>query len=353
VIRRGTEGLRRIARWRRNRSGRGALILLYHRLTKSRSDPWALSVRPSHFAEHLEVLREHARPTRLQRLSEVLLDENLPDRSVVVTFDDGYADNLHSAKPLLERYDVPATIFLTSGFTGHGREFWWDELDRILLQPGTLPERLNLSINGGLYRGDLGEAAHWSEEASWHHRKWTIHEKAPSPRHSLYRSLWELLNPLTEGERRGVLDELLTWAGAELASHPRHRLLSLEEVSVLAQGELIEVGAHTVTHPRLSALPAASQRDEIRGSKARLEEVLNRPVTSFAYPHGGRSDYTAQTVSIVREAGFARACSNFAGVVGPSTDRFQLPRIHVQDWDGDEFARRLSRWFWLSRWFHD
>jgi peptidoglycan/xylan/chitin deacetylase (PgdA/CDA1 family) len=286
-------------------------------------------------------------------LSEALLDGNLPDKSVIVTFDDGYADNLHNAKPVLERYDVPATIFLASGFIGREREFWWDELDRIFLQPGTLPERLSLSINGGTYRWELGEVARYSEGASWYHRGWRAWEEAPSSRHSLYKSLWELLNPLTEGERQRVLDELLRWAGVESMSHPSHHPLSFEEVLALAQGELIEVGAHTVTHPRLSALPAASQRDEIQGSKARLEEVLGHPVTSFAYPHGGRSDYTAQTVSMVREAGFACACSYFAGIVGQSTDRFQLPRMNVQDWDGEEFAWRLSRWLWLSRWFHD
>ena len=100
-----------------------------------------------------------------------------------------------------------------------------------------------------------------------------------------------------------------------------------------------------MTHPALSALPAALQRDEILKSKARLEEFLGSPVDSFAYPYGKRGDYTAETVAIVQEAGFSCACSNFAGVVERLSNPFQLPRMHVQDWDGDEFARRLSRWF--------
>ena len=147
-------------------------------------------------------------------------------------------------------------------------------------------------------------------------------------------------------ERRQVLDKLL-WCALTPSqrSAPTQRPLPLKEAVALAQGELIEIGTHTVIHRALSAFPAASQRGEIVESKARLEEILSRPVTSFAYPYGRRSDYTAETVDIVREAGFACSCSNFAGLVERSTDPFQLPRVQVQDWDGDEFARRLSRWF--------
>jgi peptidoglycan/xylan/chitin deacetylase (PgdA/CDA1 family) len=245
---------------------------------------------------------------------------------VVVTFDDGYADNLWNAKPILEKYDLPATVFVTSGHIGSDREFWWDELDRLLLQGGTLPERLRLSLNGTSYEWEFGELAH-----------------AGMPQHQTppYRSLHQLLRPLPEAERRPVLDELLAWAGAEPVGRSTYRALSPDELFRLAEGNLVEVGAHTVSHPVLSALPATAQLAEVQESKARLEEILGRPVISFAYPYGTRSDYTSETVAVVREAGFACACSNFSGVVRRRTDRFQLPRVIVRDWDGTEFARRL------------
>jgi peptidoglycan/xylan/chitin deacetylase (PgdA/CDA1 family) len=320
------------------------LILLYHRIADSRTDPWSLAVTPRRFAEHLDVLKQRTRPIRLQQLSEVLLGGELPPRSVVVTFDDGYADNLHNVKPLLESYNVPATVFLATGHIGCQREFWWDELDRLLLQPGTLPGTLRLSINGASYRWELGQDAHYSEDAYRRHCNWRAWENAPSLRHSLYRSLWELLHPLAATERRKVLDELVKWACAEAVVRPGYRCLSLREVLALVQSDLIDLGAHTVTHPALSTLPLDSQRDEILRSNARLQAITGRPTASFAYPYGKQSDYTAETVSIVREAGFACACCNFAGVVERSTDRFQLPRVHVEDWDGEEFARRLSGW---------
>jgi peptidoglycan/xylan/chitin deacetylase (PgdA/CDA1 family) len=92
----------------------------------------------------------------------------------------------------------------------------------------------------------------------------------------------------------------------------------------------------------LAALPVALQRDEVRRSKVDLEEILGRPVSWFAYPFGSRGTYTEESVRLVRQTGFAAACSGLPGSVELRTDRFQLPRMHVCDWDGDEFARRLS-----------
>src|SRR5215212_2473620 len=93
---RGIEGLWRTARRARGRSEKKVLILLYHRVAQSRSDPWSLAVAPRHFAEQLEALRQRATPIRLQQLFQTSFDD-LPVRPVVVTFDDGYAD-LHSEK---------------------------------------------------------------------------------------------------------------------------------------------------------------------------------------------------------------------------------------------------------------
>jgi peptidoglycan/xylan/chitin deacetylase (PgdA/CDA1 family) len=86
------------------------------------------------------------------------------------------------------------------------------------------------------------------------------------------------------------------------------------------------------------------QQEEIQKSKHCLENILGRPVTTFAYPYGGRSHYTAETVAAVREAGFDTACSNFEGAVRRGADMWQLPRFLVRDCDGDEFSRRFNEW---------
>jgi glycosyltransferase involved in cell wall biosynthesis/peptidoglycan/xylan/chitin deacetylase (PgdA/CDA1 family) len=338
----GFNRLRRTAQLFRRWFERKSLILMYHRVAEVSTDPWSLCVTPQHFAEHLEILKKHFRPIQLQQLIKALLNGKVPRRSVVVTFDDGYADNLHNARPLLECHNVPATVFLSTGYIGQGREFWWDELDRLLLQPGKLPETLRLCINGSYHQWSLGESAHYDEDAFWRHRSWRALEDPPGSRHLIYRSLWQLLQPLPESERRKILNELLAWASAKPEGRPAYRILTQQEVVALVRGGLVEVGAHTVTHPVLSTLPTALQRDEIQQSKTSLEKILGRPITSFAYPYG---DYTAETVPNVREAGFACACSTLPGVVEQDTERFQLPRVQIEDWDGQEFSRKLSLWF--------
>jgi peptidoglycan/xylan/chitin deacetylase (PgdA/CDA1 family) len=322
-----------------------ALILLYHRVSDLRSDPQLLCVSRQHFGEHLEVLRKHGYPMRLKALDQMLQRKNLGRCGIVVTFDDGYADNLHHAKPLLERYDIPATVFVATGYIDSKSGFWKDNLEQVFLQPGTLPETLHLNVKGNLYQWELGEAAYYNMEDFKRCSGWNVTRTYdPTVRQRLYRCLCQLLSPLCEVERQTVLKELLAWAGIEFQDGSVHRTLSTDEVIHLAKGGLVEVGSHTVMHPVLSLLPAAAQRDEIRGSKIHLEEILGHPVTSFAYPYGGRSHYSAETVAAVREAEFEVACSNFSGMVRRDADMWQLPRFLVRNWSGEEFSSHLREW---------
>ena len=342
---RGLGTLRRAAQWVRNRVVQGAAILLYHRIAELPTDPQLLCVTPRHFEEHLEILRKEYSPVGLWELSQGYQQGSLPQRAVVVTFDDGYFDNFANAKPLLERYDIPATVFVTTGYIGPQREFWWDELERLLLQPGTLPQTLNLMINGKPHHWNLGEAAFYSEETYERHRTWNVRTKnVCGPRQPLYSALHQLIRPLAHEEQRKMLDMLLEWAGMEPIVRSTHRTMSTDEVLCMAKGRLIDIGAHSVTHAVLSALPRAVQRTEIQGSKGRLEDIVGHSVTSFAYPYGGRFDYSAETVATVKQAGFNCACSSYEDNVRRGSDRFLLPRRIVFNWNGEEFARKLKQW---------
>lgn len=338
---RGSFRGRRLARRLWSRVTRHAAILLYHRVAEDRHDPWSLCVSPRHFAQHLEVLARHHHAVTLAALQSELQQRRMPQRSIVITFDDGYADNLHSALPLLEHWGLPATVFVASWWVGKRRAFWWDDLERLLLRPAALPASLQLYATGGWHRWSLAET---SVDLMAERRDRCDQTADPDFRRSLHQSVYDLLRPLPHGERENLLADLRAWARADPDGRSSSRPLDLDELQNMARCELIEVGAHTVHHPQLAGLSATEQQAEIEGSKRFLEDVINQPVRSFAYPFGKPTDYTSETIALTRNAGFTGACSNFPGPVRRTTDCFQLPRFYVTDCDGDEFSRRLSGW---------
>jgi peptidoglycan/xylan/chitin deacetylase (PgdA/CDA1 family) len=218
---------------------------------------------------------------------------------------------------LLERRDMPATLFVATGYTGTGRAFWSDQLVRIVLGAPTLPDRLSLTIDGTPFERDVDMR----------------------DRRALLFDLWQRLRPLPIEEQMRLLDALRQWAGCRDSPEPAALPMSHEEVRSIAKDGLIEIGAHTVSHCDLPACSASRQRSEIEKSKAECEAITGRPVTSFAYPYG-RFDNTS--AACVHGAGFSRACTTRPVLSFARSDPFRLPRIGVLDWGGDEFERRFQ-----------
>ena len=119
-----------VARW--HSRGRHALILLYHRVTHLPNDRWSIAVTPEHFDEHMALVRRRSNVVPLSGLDAALAAPNARTMTIAVTFDDGYADNLYEALPILQRHDVPATVFVASDPIVRAREFWWDDLERLV-----------------------------------------------------------------------------------------------------------------------------------------------------------------------------------------------------------------------------
>jgi len=315
---------------------------MYHRVAELHSDPQLLAVRPTHFAEQLEFLRDRFEILPLAHLADAVRRRRLPRRAVVITIDDGYFDNLATAYPLLHAMDAPATLFITSGQLGGAREFWWDELERLVLKPGRLPRRLRLAIAGDIAEWDLGQAADYTEDDHVRDRSWNVEEASnPGPRQELYRGLYARLHPLPDDAKWAVLDELRVLAGASDVGRSSHRPLSVGELVRLSEDPAMEIGAHSATHPALAGLPRAAQLEEVERSKRRLEEILGRPVASFAYPHGS---YDHATTTVVAQAGFESACTSDPLTVGPGTDALRLPRIVPRDWGAEMFGHWLRYW---------
>jgi len=332
----GGRTLRRIGRRVRRLFVPEAVILAYHRVADLPTDPQLLAVSPAHFAEHLRILREQYAPISLR---EMLQKRGLSPFSVVVTFDDGYADNLHEAKPLLAAQQVPATVFVTSGMLDSTEEFWWDELERLVLLPEALPKRLEIDNASARRVWELGPASGPAPA------EWNVLQSDASPRQALYRELRGLLSPLPQEERKPLLQVLRQWSGAGVEGRPTHRALAAEELHRLAEGGLVEIGAHTVNHICLGGLPRDVQRRELAECKTQLERVLGQSVSALAYPYGAPGDFTEDTVSLAREAGFTAAVTTSGGTVCPRFDPYRLPRSLVRNWDAETFARKLHDWF--------
>jgi peptidoglycan/xylan/chitin deacetylase (PgdA/CDA1 family) len=316
------KALVRYTRWVRSRFvDRRALILGYHRIDDNPWDPYALNVAPVHFDEQLAVLRKHANPVSLQALVDGMRSGNLAPRSVAVTFDDGYVGNLHHAKPILERYGIPATVFVVTGCLG--KEFWWEELARLCGPAKDLPQDLCLNVNG---------------------RKFNWQSNRPVTaclRKRLVLSLHHFFSPLNEAERCTALAQLRSVVGVGGDDSSVTRAMSSGELRELTTGGLIEVGAHTVSHPFLPKLGIKAQQNEISESKKYLEVLLGARVESFCYPYGL---LTRKTAAIVRDSGFRCACATYRDIVTYRNDLFRLPRFLIPNLNGAQFARWLHQW---------
>jgi peptidoglycan/xylan/chitin deacetylase (PgdA/CDA1 family) len=328
-------------RWLHRHTPR-SLILMYHRVAHVPCDPWDQCVAPEHFAQQLEVLHRTAKVIPLEQLLNASRTGKTPAHAVALTLDDGYADNLLTARPLLEQHAFPATFFLATGALGQPKEFWWDELERLLLHPGTLPECLELAINGEPRKWFLGAENVYSAEAWEQHRHWRARQSPTTTRQRIFYEVWALLRPLPVLAQERIMDELASWSGAPRAPRATHRLLTIEEARILGNVPQFELGGHTINHVALSTQTPAVQEQEIQSGKSAIESIANQEARFFAYPYG---DYSAQTATIVRNSGFASAVTTDAACVNRHADPWLLPRFAVFDCDGETFARRLSAMF--------
>ena len=213
----------------------------------------------------------------------------------------------------------------------------------MFLHPGTLPAHdLTLDISGHRHRWRIrAEERKYTPADCRMHCGWVAWKHTPpTSRHAVFYDVWSRLRQLSAEERTRQVQAVREWAA--IGEPPaQNRCMTAGELLEISRDGIVSVGAHTITHSRLSALPAADQMAEISGSRAALEEIVGSQVDTFSYPFGGRSDYGADTVQAVRAAGFSLACSNFEGVVDAATDRYQLPRLHAEDMDGDKFTEWL------------
>lgn len=301
------------------------LVLMYHRLATPTADPWGICVSPENFAAHLEVLKAYGPCLKFGDLVRALQDPAPPRHAIAVTFDDGYLDNLVTGLPLLAAAGIPATVFVASGATGSGREFWWDTLTRIFLLTPELPETLRLPMGGRLHE--------------WHLKCQTKTALVlREDRLSILKNIRHILQPLPSQEIETAVVALSIWAGVDRAGVATDHPMDLSELRRLANDGQIEIGSHTVNHRPLTRIHREDAAYEISAGRNELRNRTGRDICSFCYPYGL---HDGRIATMVREAGFAGACTVVDGVATTATDPMRLPRLFVRNWSGAEFERQL------------
>lgn len=294
-----------------------AVILNYHRILSPEEREYrllpAMYVFPETFEKHLRYLSHNYQVVTMQQLMEERSSQRADPRPLcAITFDDGWSDNYHYALPLLRKYDMPATLFISTDFIDSNRVPWFYDLLRSLhllsdcIEQGTanvealrsneLPE--SVVTWAGLLGGQRLEAIERLIEAL---------KLLPVSRLTDLVGTLSKLTQHASGHLSGGQPAMLTWDNVR----EMHR-------------NGFEIGSHGVTHWILTRLSGAQLEHEVLQSKQNIENELKEPIQGFSYPNG---DYSDHVIDLLQKAGYKYACTIKPGHVERQNPPFKLNRL--------------------------
>jgi len=234
---------------------------------------------PAYFEDQITFLKNNF---QVSSLSQAL--QNIDKKQVVITFDDGYKNNLEVAYPVLKKLGLKATVYVTYNFIENNEFAWWDRLE-----------------NESLY--------HLAESLK------TLHPD----------QLNKKVDELTNNKEKPEKYNFMTWDD----------LKKIEDV--------FEIGGHTISHPILTNISIDEARKEIANSKVDLEKKLGHTIVSFAYPNG---NYNQSLMKVVQDSGFNNAVTYQKGNNISSTNNYALLRRGINYNDNlDIFKAKIGGLF--------
>lgn len=308
-------------------------ILAYHRVIPTDAldsyplDPELISATPTQFEWQMRYLREHLNPVSLTKVIAHLDAGNpLPQSAVAVTFDDGFADTYRYAFPILKRYRIPATIFVSTGYVDSQEPFWFELAAYLVyrVSPGALQVHDGRTFPNG---------------------------ESHNERTASLRQLQGILKDLPNFERVALIDRWTRAFSARIAHDTTfHSLpISWQQIHDMASCG-IEFGSHTVTHPNLTRLPDQELFQELSESKRSLETHLQRPIESLAYPIGTLSAFDQRVTSATERTGFKLGVTYLSGAnLMKQFSRFELHRHGIgRSMTPSYFRALMSLPSWLN-----
>lgn len=299
----------------RRLGGRWGIVLRYHRVIP-RDEPhsdYRIGIDEDLFRAQIAWIAGRMRVIDLEEYLRWVSSGKTPDDDLaILTFDDGYRDNLTHAAPILAEAGLPATFYVTAACMTERMPFWTETVAAILR---LAPRRIaRVELNGGPC------------------------EITTQDELSRYRSCHAMIARLRRAPLESVaaaLERIADTLGVDLARAREETPPVMSGDDVRALAARFRIGSHTVGHPYLPAETAEAQRVEIFESKRFLEDAIRTPVLDFCYPGGGFDETSRR---LAEEAGYRSATTTRLGIAGPADDPYRIPRIGV----GEALARGPS-----------
>jgi len=291
--------------------GCGAIFMLHHV-----REPSEAAFQPN---GHLEItpdfLEKAVKRIRDNGYEIISMDEAVDllktgygrERYAVLTFDDGYRDNLEVAYPVLRALNAPFTIYVATGYLDRTAELWWVVLEKLIAENDVL-EFSDTGPAGGVPCGTLAEKQACFETM----RTWLTLE-------------------VTEEEQRLLIRELADRYGVDMSAITDKAFMTWDELRELSNDPLVTIGAHTHNHHALARLSDADAREDVDRGIERLEQELGRRPKHFAFPYGYASAVCNRDARYIEEIGLASSVTTFPGVLKSVNARepWLLPRVSL------------------------
>jgi len=289
---------------------KGIRILAYHKIDNNEFDDLNMSISVSDFEVQIKYLSKYYHVlSLLDYVRSIQNRKKIKKNTVVITFDDGYKDNYTNAFPIIKKYHVPITIFLTVTPISTGQSLWYEVIVHMI--KNSKIKELDLSDYG------MGH----------------IILNSSSDKQAAIYQIVSNAKTMPENQRQNLIDCLRQKLIIEDNNNQNkddieNLMLSWDEMREM-KNHGVTFGSHTMNHPILTQIPLETAEMEIKKSKEIIEKELGEKISLFTYPNGGSEDFNEDIIDIIRKSGFSCACSLIPGVVKTGDNLFTLNRIGV------------------------
>lgn len=289
-------------------------VLIYHRVANEKITYDDFSVSVENFDWQMRLVSRVFNVISMDDLVSYLDGGSLPSRALVITFDDGYADNYTDALPVLSKYNLDATVYIAGDAIKDGR-IWNEEVLHTVVN--TQKHQLDLSFIG------LKNASVESYD-----------DKCETIR---------AVRKVLKNQKPDVRDEYLEQLYKEADVEPSERyMMSEEQLVALSESDRITIGCHTMRHPMLSYISTDKANKDIGQCLTYLEDLVKTPVTHFAYPYGKYGvDFHAEHVNCIANLPFKSAVTTDWGTNKASQSFYLIKRFTPWDTNLLHFFIRL------------